>query len=160
MTAMQQLWDEHAAWSQATFGSDSERGPAGPVKHLASELAELTAAPDDLSEWADCLLLTMDAGRRAGYGCRDLCEAAFEVGRQYENGITLRTFAHIVGRANVAPGNRAYYPHLLCTLRWAADDCLLLWDDVVRAAIDKLAVNKARKWPVPTDPNAPVMHVK
>lgn len=58
-------WD-HARWSQATFGLDSERGPLGPLKHLEKEAKEAQEKPTDKSEYADCLLLILDASRRAG----------------------------------------------------------------------------------------------
>ena len=74
---------DHAAWSQATFGSDQERGPIGPLKHLAKEAAEAVEAAESVAglaagevqtearwrfelELADCLLLLLDASRRAG----------------------------------------------------------------------------------------------
>src|SRR5688500_7375797 len=59
-----QLWLDQAEWSQATFGSDDERGPIGALKHLAKEAVEAQAAPDDEEEYADCLLLILDAARR------------------------------------------------------------------------------------------------
>ncbi|WP_309109420.1 dATP/dGTP pyrophosphohydrolase domain-containing protein, partial [Klebsiella pneumoniae] len=41
-----QVRNEHAEWSQATFGNV---GPVGPLKHLSKEALEAAAAPDDLS---------------------------------------------------------------------------------------------------------------
>lgn len=72
-------------WSQATFGTDAERGPIGPLKHLAKEAVEAqqacerfndfaemedtcaaNSAFDDLHvELADCFILVLDAARRA-----------------------------------------------------------------------------------------------
>jgi hypothetical protein len=40
-----------AEWSQATFGPDNERGPIGPLKHLAKEVAEVMQDPTDLMEF-------------------------------------------------------------------------------------------------------------
>lgn len=54
---------EHAEWSNATFGNV---GPVGPLKHLSKEALEAAADPQDLSEWADMLFLFWDAQRRAG----------------------------------------------------------------------------------------------
>ncbi|MER0184110.1 DUF550 domain-containing protein [Klebsiella quasipneumoniae] len=54
--------NEHAEWSQATFGNV---GPVGPLKHLSKEALEAAAEPDDLSEWADMQFLLWDAQRRA-----------------------------------------------------------------------------------------------
>lgn len=55
--------DDHADWSQKTFGNV---GPVGPLKHLSKEALEAAAEPGDLSEWADMQFLLWDAQRRAG----------------------------------------------------------------------------------------------
>lgn len=57
---------EQSEWSQATFGSDKERGPIGALKHLEKEAREAQASPTDPMEYADCFLLILDAARRAG----------------------------------------------------------------------------------------------
>ncbi|WP_340043559.1 DUF550 domain-containing protein [Klebsiella pneumoniae] len=59
----EQVRQEHAEWSQATFGNV---GPVGPLKHLSKEALEAAAEPGDLSEWADMQFLLWDAQRRAG----------------------------------------------------------------------------------------------
>lgn len=51
-------------------------GPIGPLKHLAKEAVEAQEAPDDLSEYADCFMLIIDAARRAGFGLEQLTIAA------------------------------------------------------------------------------------
>lgn len=56
----------HAAISQEKFGPDALRGPRGPLRHLALEVAEALSAPDDPEEYADLLLLVLDSSRRAG----------------------------------------------------------------------------------------------
>ncbi len=58
-----QVRNEHAEWSQSTFGNV---GPIGPLKHLSKEALETAAEPDDLSEWADMQFLLWDAQRRTG----------------------------------------------------------------------------------------------
>lgn len=70
------LGREHGEWSQTQFGLDSERGPEGPLAHLAKEVEEMAADPTDLSEYADGLLLLLDASRRAGFTADQLLEAA------------------------------------------------------------------------------------
>lgn len=70
------LIKDQCEWSQATFGSDKTRGPVGALKHLAKEAIEAAAAPGDLMEYADCLLLLLDACRRAGFTLADLVDAA------------------------------------------------------------------------------------
>lgn len=64
--ALHQLCTIHSEWSRETFGSDADRGPIGPLKHLEREAKEAYENPTDRSEYADCLLLLLDASRRAG----------------------------------------------------------------------------------------------
>lgn len=54
-----------ADWSRRTFGSDDERGPVGPLKHLAKEVQEALDKTDDPEEYVDCLFLVVDAARRS-----------------------------------------------------------------------------------------------
>lgn len=63
------LVKDQSEWSQATFGTDQERGPIGSLKHLEKEAKEAYQAttPEELKkELADCFLLILDASRRAG----------------------------------------------------------------------------------------------
>lgn len=52
-------------WSVRTFGP----GPRteGVVAHIRKELAEIEAAPADLDEWVDVILLAIDGAWRAGH---------------------------------------------------------------------------------------------
>jgi hypothetical protein len=85
---LSELVGDQAEWSQATFGTDQERGPMGALKHLEKEAREAQEAVERISiaavanvgreeavgeakaelnsELADCLLLLLDASRRAG----------------------------------------------------------------------------------------------
>ena len=83
---LKQFWNEHAEWSQATFGTDAERGPIGPAKHLQKEVNEVLehlegeTKPDNgalLEEYADCLFLLFDSVRRAGFDLNQLTGMAF-----------------------------------------------------------------------------------
>ncbi|MFU7835917.1 DUF550 domain-containing protein [Raoultella planticola] len=67
--------NEHAEWSQATFG---DVGPVGPLKHLSKEALEAAAEPDDLSEWADMQFLLWDAQRRAGITDEQITQAMID----------------------------------------------------------------------------------
>lgn len=75
---MESFFVEQAKWSQATFGTDKERGPAGPLKHLAKEVQEALACPGDLMEYTDLLFLVFDATRRAGFAYDQLLESAWK----------------------------------------------------------------------------------
>lgn len=72
------LVEEQSQWSQETFGNDQERGPIGPLKHLEKEAKEAQDNPTDIMEHADCLLLVLDASRRAGFSPVQLIEAALQ----------------------------------------------------------------------------------
>ena len=74
--ALLDLAADQSAWSQATFGSDIERGPLGALKHLEKEAREAQADPTDVMEYADCLILLLDASRRAGMSPLDLIQYA------------------------------------------------------------------------------------
>lgn len=68
MTA-QKFWNLQAEWSQKTFGTDSERGPVGALKHLEKEAREAIEERDHdrrSMEIVDCLFLVYDAARRHG----------------------------------------------------------------------------------------------
>ncbi|MFW4148913.1 DUF550 domain-containing protein [Klebsiella pneumoniae] len=66
---------EHAEWSQATFGNV---GPVGPLKHLSKEALEAAEQPGDLSEWADMQFLLWDAQRRAGITDEQITQAMID----------------------------------------------------------------------------------
>nr|WP_228741359.1 DUF550 domain-containing protein [Klebsiella quasipneumoniae] len=70
-----QVRQEHADWSQATFG---DVGPVGPLKHLSKEALEAAAEPGDLSEWADMQFLLWDAQRRAGITDAQITQAMID----------------------------------------------------------------------------------
>ncbi len=74
---LQRIATEQAEWSQATFGSDQQRGPTGALLHLEKEAREALEAPDDVTEFADCLLLILDASRRAGFDTAYLLEETY-----------------------------------------------------------------------------------
>jgi hypothetical protein len=75
--SLDSLITDQAAWSQATFGTDAERGPVGAFRHLEKETREVIAAYAQvgivpgaeaafLEECADCFILLLDGIRRGG----------------------------------------------------------------------------------------------
>lgn len=73
--ALEDLADDQSEWSQATFGTDAERGPIGAIKHLRLETDEAIESlranehrrnNDTDEEFADMMLLLLDAARRYG----------------------------------------------------------------------------------------------
>jgi len=75
-SAIQRLQDELAQWSDAQFGQ--HRPATRPIRHLRKEVDELLNAPDDANEYADCLLLLLDAYRMSGGSADDLVNKAFD----------------------------------------------------------------------------------
>lgn len=78
------IWNFLEHWSQKTFGTDAERGPIGPLKHLKKEADEAIANPQDINEYVDCLFLIFDATRRAGFSQQQLWDAAIEKTKELE----------------------------------------------------------------------------
>jgi hypothetical protein len=77
---LEDFWHDQAEWSQATFGSDAERGPVGALKHLEKEAREAVADEHKLGrayEIVDCLFLVFDAARRHGMDYELLVDMAF-----------------------------------------------------------------------------------
>lgn len=72
--SMISLVEDQADWSRSVFGPDEVRGPLGPLKHLAKEVQETIQAIENgdpteeiAKEFADLLILFLDASRRAKY---------------------------------------------------------------------------------------------
>lgn len=57
-------------WSQSTFGRTFR--PLGLTAHIRKELLEIEAAPRDLEEWIDVIILAIDGAWRAGYTPEDI----------------------------------------------------------------------------------------
>jgi len=57
--------DRQRDWSTATFGPGART--AAVLDHITKELAEVAAAPDDVTEWADVIILALDGAMRAGH---------------------------------------------------------------------------------------------
>lgn len=53
------------SWSAETFGPGERTD--GVLDHIAKELEEVRQAPDDVTEWADVLILALDGAMRAGH---------------------------------------------------------------------------------------------
>lgn len=51
-------------WSERTFGPGLRTG--GVTDHISKELDEIRAAPGDLSEWVDVIILAFDGAWRCG----------------------------------------------------------------------------------------------
>lgn len=69
------VWQREQEFSDRAFGTPSERGSLGPLKHLAKEAQEALDNPSDVTEYADCLMLVIDAARRQGFTKEQLLAA-------------------------------------------------------------------------------------
>lgn len=76
MISLETLATYVEAWSEENFGDSAQRGPIGPLKHLKLEADEAIKNPSDVLEYADCLILLLDASRRAGFTSAGLIIAA------------------------------------------------------------------------------------
>ncbi len=68
-------------FSERTFGPGSRTD--GVIDHIRKELREIEAAPDDLSEWVDVVILALDGAWRAGHGPQQIIDAI--VAKQAKN---------------------------------------------------------------------------
>jgi len=66
--------EDRTKFSNETFGTPSERTCIAPLLHLQEEVVELIENPADTMEWADCMLLLLDAAWRKGWTMDDLLE--------------------------------------------------------------------------------------
>lgn len=65
------LFDQQL-WSLETFGPGFR---TGVFRHLEKEVKEAEKKPDDITEWADLLILTFDGAMRAGHAPEDIIRA-------------------------------------------------------------------------------------
>lgn len=72
---IQRLQNDTGEWSDSVFGAN--RSPLAPLHHLKDEVEETISCPRDVMEYADCLILLIDAFRMAGGTADNLVEAAF-----------------------------------------------------------------------------------
>lgn len=59
-------------WSERTFGPGTHL--KGLLAHIREELAEIEAAPGDLSEWIDVVVLALDGAWRCGHQPQDIID--------------------------------------------------------------------------------------
>lgn len=62
-----------AAWALKTFGPGLRTD--GLIDHIKKELVEIKAAPTDLVEWVDLIILAIDGATRAGHTGQQIADA-------------------------------------------------------------------------------------
>ena len=65
----QDLQNDIAAFTDSVFGASN---PVSKLKHLREEVDELIEEPNHTHEWADCMILLIDAAKKAGHDMDDL----------------------------------------------------------------------------------------
>lgn len=68
-----QFLNRQKRWSRNTFGDGART--EGTLRHIEKEIAEVRAAPNDLEEWIDIVILGLDGAWRAGYNASEICVA-------------------------------------------------------------------------------------
>lgn len=68
----QEIQDKIGRFTDETFGGSTVESK---MAHLREEIQEVIDAPEDKMEWADCMILLLDAARRAGLSMDDLHQA-------------------------------------------------------------------------------------
>lgn len=69
------FFEEHRRWSLRTFG---KRKPEPPLYHLQEEVEEMLDNPKDIKEYADGILLIMDAAQNAGFTPEEVLAAMMQ----------------------------------------------------------------------------------
>ena len=72
MDNWQKVQDDIGEFTDKTFGHSTVESK---MTHLREELDEVIADPQDELEWADCMILLLDAARRQGFSMDDLQQA-------------------------------------------------------------------------------------
>lgn len=70
-------------FSERTFGPGERT--AGVLDHIRKELREIEAAPDDITEWVDVVLLALDGAWRAGHTPEGIAQALADKQRRNES---------------------------------------------------------------------------
>ena len=72
----QQLQVDVGEWSDATFPQPILA--KNKAAHLVEEAQEVYEDPDDIMEYADCIMLLLDAARISGFSAEDLYQATLK----------------------------------------------------------------------------------
>lgn len=65
----QDIQNDIAAFTDSVFGKSN---PVSKLHHLREEVDELIEDVNDTHEWADCVILLIDAAKKAGHDMDDL----------------------------------------------------------------------------------------
>lgn len=147
---MKKLLIDQREFSVSTFGPAPRL--EGVHDHLAKEIEEVKREPDDITEWADCLLLSFDGTMRAG---ADIDELVVYLSVS-DNEMALTSKVYTWGVLTCWVDNASKLDQLGNWKLWAAISFQIMGlanvnginlDKLLLAARNKLEINKKRTWP-------------
>ena len=66
--------DNTREWADKVFGPRNPSCIPGILAHIEEEVEEVRKKPDDLEEWVDLMILSIDGATCAGYSPKEICE--------------------------------------------------------------------------------------
>lgn len=76
MSETNKLFQRIAEWRHETFGVQESVEPT--LNHLKDEIEEISKEPKDIYEYADAMMLLLDAANISGYNYDDIIQAVKE----------------------------------------------------------------------------------
>lgn len=73
VTSLKHLLEQQKRWSEETFGLGSRTERI--LDHITKEIEEVRAAPHDVEEWIDLVILAFDGAWRAGHSPEEVVMA-------------------------------------------------------------------------------------
>jgi hypothetical protein len=146
------------AWSLKTFGPGERTRTV--CAHIRKELYELAARPDDISEYADVLLLAFDGALRSGF---DPYYVAFNfvvrLNAEVTRPLLLKTVSRLETTAEINPN---VWLDLVSSVASFALQRGFRWPDITAALASKQTTNEARNWPDwrTAAPGVPIEHIR
>ncbi|ANO57559.1 hypothetical protein [Vibrio phage vB_VhaS-a] len=161
------VFEEQRAFSLQAFEGQT---PLGVFRHLEKEIDELLADPQDLNEWADCFILSMDGVMRSKptVASPEWCALRTqEAIREKSKLVTrIRDIDAFKRHVNDVPTIDTDSPHmwtyLIAMIVNAASVAGISAHTLLKAVNDKIVINKSRKWGKvdPANPDQPIHHIK
>ncbi|QNJ59132.1 hypothetical protein [Vibrio phage vB_ValS_PJ32] len=163
---IKQLLKAQREFSVKAFGDHSFT--SGVYKHLLKEIDEVRAAPKDIEEWADCLILALDGAHRARYNLLYIDARINEFLTHKHKGLdkvtTLAKLEKLFKGAtegdikNVNTWAMFAAAIILVFIKQQKRDAL----DLFEAVAEKQKKNAARNWgnPDEQDPSKPIEHIR
>lgn len=156
------LWHDIQPWSENTFGSADDRGPRGPLDHILKELVEISDPDHTPDEYADVLILAIDAAWRCGYTYLDLFAKSNEQQHQFQSDFGWLGVIEVEVHRCRYEGSLERYTRLFIAVFELAMSVGMAHADLLHFASSKHWINKHRRTFHKPDPgsNTITEHVK